>query len=63
MLCFSDKQSGDWGPRRVSQDEIRHCFADGWQVDSIEDTVLDITLGPEGAQAWLAELTRVSRSE
>jgi SAM-dependent methyltransferase len=59
MLCFSDKQPGDWGPRRVSQDELRRSFADGWRVDSIEETVLEITISPEGAQAWLASFTRV----
>jgi SAM-dependent methyltransferase len=58
LLCFSDKQPGDWGPRRVRQDELRHCFAEGWQVDSIEDAVLEITLGPDGALAWLAAFTR-----
>jgi SAM-dependent methyltransferase len=58
MLCFSDKQPGDWGPRRVRQDELRHSFADGWRVDSIEETVLEITISPEGARAWLASFTR-----
>jgi SAM-dependent methyltransferase len=59
MLCFSDKQSGDWGPRRVSEDELRESFAGRWRVDSIEDAVLETTLGPEGALAWLATFTRV----
>jgi len=59
MLCFSDKQPGDWGPRRVRQDELRRSFADGWRVDSIEETVLEITINPEGAKAWLASFTRV----
>jgi SAM-dependent methyltransferase len=59
LLCFSDTQPGDWGPRRVREDELQHCFADGWRIDSIEDTVLEITLGPEGARAWLASFTRV----
>ena len=59
MLCFSDKQPGDWGPRRVRQDELRHSFADGWRVDSIDETVLEITISPEGARAWLASFTRV----
>ncbi len=59
LLCFSDKQPGDWGPRRVRQDELRASFAHGWHVDSIEDTALEITLSPEGAQAWLASFTRV----
>ena len=58
MLCFSDKQPGDWGPRRVRQDEIHRSFADGWRVDAIEETVLEITISPEGAKAWLASLTR-----
>lgn len=59
MLCFSDKQPGDWGPRRVSQDELRDCFTSGWRVDSIKDTVIEITLSPDGAQAWLAQFTRL----
>ena len=58
MLCFSDKQPGDWGPRRVSEDELRHCFVDVWHVDFIEDAVLEITFSPEGARAWLAAFTR-----
>ena len=60
MLCFSDKQPGDWGPRRIGQDELRRSFADGWRVDSIEDAVLDITISPEGAKSWLALFTRTS---
>ena len=59
MLCFSDRQPGDWGPRRVRQDELRQSFADGWRVDAIEETVLEITISPEGARAWLAAFTRV----
>lgn len=59
MLCFSDRQPGEWGPRRVRQDELRHCFADGWRVDAIEESVLEITLSPDGAQAWLASFARI----
>jgi cyclopropane fatty-acyl-phospholipid synthase-like methyltransferase len=59
MLCFSEHQPGDWGPRRVTQDEIRVSFADGWRVDSIEPAQIVITIDPGGAQAWLASLTRV----
>jgi cyclopropane fatty-acyl-phospholipid synthase-like methyltransferase len=58
MLCFSEHQPGDWGPRRVTQDEIRANFADGWRVDSIEASTIEITLDPGGAQAWLAAMTR-----
>ena len=52
MLCFSDRQPGDWGPRRVSPDEIRTAFSEGWDLESIEPAVIDITLDPAGALAW-----------
>lgn len=58
MLCFSDRQPGDWGPRRVSEAEIRNCFADGWHVDSIEPAHIAVTIDPGGVQAWLASITR-----
>jgi SAM-dependent methyltransferase len=59
VLCFSERQPGDWGPRRVHQDELRSSFARGWRIDSIDAAVLEITLSPEGAQAWLMTCTRI----
>jgi SAM-dependent methyltransferase len=59
MLCFSDRQPGDWGPRRITEAELRTSFADGWRIDSLEPTIIDLTLGPDGAQAWLARMTRL----
>jgi cyclopropane fatty-acyl-phospholipid synthase-like methyltransferase len=59
MLCFSDRQPGDWGPRRVTQDEIRASFADGWTVDAIEAAKIDVTIDPQGALAWRTTLTRI----
>jgi cyclopropane fatty-acyl-phospholipid synthase-like methyltransferase len=59
MLCFSDREPGDWGPRRVTQDEIRASFSEGWRVDSIEPRTLDINIDPNRVRAWLASLTRI----
>jgi SAM-dependent methyltransferase len=59
VLCFSDKQPGDWGPRRIRQEEFMDAFAVGWRIDSIEDTVLELTWDPGGARSWLAALTRI----
>jgi len=59
MICFSDRHPGWFGPRRVSQEEIRSAFADGWRVDKIDPVRLEITVSPEGAQAWRAALTRL----
>jgi len=59
MLCFSDRQSGDQGPRRITEAEIRSSFASGWRVDSIQPAHLEITSGPPPILAWLASLTRL----
>ena len=56
MMCFSEHEPGNWGPRRVTQAEIRAAFRDGWRVDSITSSIFE-TLG-EPAKAWLASLTR-----
>jgi cyclopropane fatty-acyl-phospholipid synthase-like methyltransferase len=58
MLCFSDLQPGDWGPRRVTQEEIQAAFSEGWEVESIEATVIDLTWDLVGAHAWQVEATR-----
>jgi hypothetical protein len=52
----SDRQPGDWGPRRVTQDEIKANFRDGWRVDSIEASTIDTN--NIGALAWRAAISR-----
>jgi pimeloyl-ACP methyl ester carboxylesterase/SAM-dependent methyltransferase len=59
MACFSDRQPGDWGPRRVTESEIRASFADGWRVDSIEPAEFETRNVSPGALGWLARITRV----
>ncbi len=59
MMCFSDRQPGTRGPRRVSRQEIRDSFSSGWQIDSIEPVVLDTTYSQDGILAWLAAITRI----
>lgn len=58
MLCFSDRQPGDWGPRRVTQDEIRVALAAGWRIESIESAVIEITWDTAGALAWQVAAAR-----
>ena len=58
MMCFSDRQPGDFGPRRVTQDEIRASFKDGWSVDSINPGKYDMVTNPDGALGWLVTITR-----
>jgi len=58
MLCFSDRQPGEWGPRRVTEDDIRTSFRVGWHIDSLVRTSMDITIDPRRAEGWLAAITR-----
>ena len=60
LMCFSDRQPGDMGPRRVSQDELRAAFSNGWTVTGITAETFDVNRGfSDGvAQAWLAAIQR-----
>jgi cyclopropane fatty-acyl-phospholipid synthase-like methyltransferase len=60
LMCFSEHEPGTWGPRRVSQDELRAAFSDGWQVISIVPGTFDINpfQGSATVQAWLATIRR-----
>jgi SAM-dependent methyltransferase len=61
LMCFSDRQPGALGPRRVSQDELRAAFGDGWTIISIQADTFTInpeSFGTTTAQAWLATISR-----
>jgi SAM-dependent methyltransferase len=60
LLCFSDRQPGDWGPRRVTEDELRASFAGGWVVESIVPTTLDVTFMPEPVESWRATIRKAA---
>ena len=55
MMCFSDRQPGDWGPRRVTRAEIESAFASGWAIETLEPAEFDInpTAETTKVQAWL----------
>jgi cyclopropane fatty-acyl-phospholipid synthase-like methyltransferase len=59
LLCFSDQMPGEFGPRRVTESELRTSFAAGWTVESLDRSRMQVTFAPEGANAWLAVVTRV----
>lgn len=66
LLCFSDAEPGDHGPRRVREAELREAFADGWEVESIEPSRFETIPGvpgaeftPGGARAHFATIRRV----
>jgi cyclopropane fatty-acyl-phospholipid synthase-like methyltransferase len=60
MMCFSDRQPGVWGPRRVRRDEIEQAFGDGWEIASItpDEFSVNPVEGTTSVQAWLAVIHR-----
>ena len=61
LMCFSDRQPGTMGPRRVRQEELRTAFSDGWAVTAIVAEAFEVNpgFGAPAAQAWLATIRRM----
>ena len=62
LMCFSDREPGDWGPRRVSEDELRVAFGSGWRIVSLAHDRFDINpgLGSPTAEAWLMDVVQLA---
>ncbi|HSM38251.1 MAG TPA: class I SAM-dependent methyltransferase [Candidatus Limnocylindrales bacterium] len=60
LLCFSELTPGDYGPRRVTQAELRAAFADGWTVERIDAARFEVNddFPMERPHAWLARISR-----
>lgn len=56
LLCLSEFEPGEDGPRRVTREEIRATFSAGWRVRSIRPSQFE-TQGRR-AFAWLADIER-----
>jgi ubiquinone/menaquinone biosynthesis C-methylase UbiE len=60
LLCFSDRQPGSFGPRRVTQQELRDSFPDGWDVREIVAATFVTNLPELQAEAWRATIVRAA---
>jgi cyclopropane fatty-acyl-phospholipid synthase-like methyltransferase len=65
LLCFSDQEPGDQGPRRISQKELHQAFATGWTIESIQPARLEVrpdfkefNFSEGGPKAWFAVIRR-----
>jgi SAM-dependent methyltransferase len=59
LLCFSDDEPAGWGPRRVSEDELRGTFSHGWRVVDVVPAAFETNLDQGDVRAWRATLLRV----
>lgn len=58
MLAFSTKEPTNWGgPRRVSEEEIRDVFRQGWKINFIKDCRIETNLHSEGGKGLLSSIT------
>ncbi|HEY6058407.1 MAG TPA: class I SAM-dependent methyltransferase [Candidatus Limnocylindrales bacterium] len=65
LLCFSELEPWDGGPRRVSRAELRASFEaavnggpPAWRVQHIEPERFATRFHDDGARAWLASIER-----
>jgi SAM-dependent methyltransferase len=58
LLCFSEDEPPGWGPRRVSEEELRSTFADGWQVREIASAAFETNLQRSDVRAWRGSFVR-----
>jgi len=65
LLCFSDEEPGEQGPRRVSKKEIEDAFAEGWMIEAVEPSRYDVRPDPKdtsfsagGPRAWFVVVQR-----
>jgi len=58
MLCFSELEPPGYGPRRITQSEIRNTFQDGWSINYIRPATFESRTRAEGPRAWLSSISR-----
>lgn len=58
FLCFSEKETRDGGPRRISKDDIQTNFGKGWSILSIRDAKFENTLHEGDSLAYLVSIQK-----
>jgi 2-polyprenyl-3-methyl-5-hydroxy-6-metoxy-1,4-benzoquinol methylase len=58
VLCFSELEPGTYGPRRVTQAEIRNAFSHGWHVNYIRPAHMESRQLINGVHAWLSSVSK-----
>jgi SAM-dependent methyltransferase len=65
VLCFSDEEPGETGPRRIAKSELQAAFADGWEIDSVTPARFEASpdfkemFSEGGPKAWFLVVRRV----
>jgi SAM-dependent methyltransferase len=55
---FDKLKEGDYGPRRVTQAEIKRLFQDGWRINYIRQATMESTMGSGVRLGWLSSISK-----
>jgi SAM-dependent methyltransferase len=65
LMCFSKEEPGQFGPRRITREELQTAFATGWQIESIQPNHFEInpkftgaTFSEGGPKTWFVVARR-----
>jgi 2-polyprenyl-3-methyl-5-hydroxy-6-metoxy-1,4-benzoquinol methylase len=58
MLCFSELEPAGYGPRRITEREIRESFRDGWTIHYIWPAIFESHTRAEGSRAWFSSISK-----
>ena len=58
MLCFSDLEPGSYGPRRVTQRDVRNAFGGTWHINYIRPAQMESRRKVDGIHAWLSSISK-----
>lgn len=59
MLCFSENEPDEWGPRRVTKAEIIDSFREGFKINYIRQAIFETNRPQGNVKAWLASMKRI----
>jgi len=59
LMCFSEFTPGDWGPTRITRQELEEVFG-GWTIERLERSLFELNPGLplDQADAWLLTARR-----
>jgi cyclopropane fatty-acyl-phospholipid synthase-like methyltransferase len=58
MLCFSELEPAGYGPRRITEREIRDSFSDGWAINYIRAATFESHTREKGSRSWFSSISK-----
>jgi len=62
VLCFSDKEPGNVGPRRISKKEIEATFSKMFRINYIKDAYFATKSDRKGPKAYITSITKIDHT-